>query len=898
MIRWFITLLLICYASIAAAQNTVTPQIGGGISYGFDGGVSFNGIVININCPQGATYIAALTSPTPTEQTAFKTAICSMVAHGTFALLDALYIEANTSAANAKVNAVNPGTFNLVQTGSLTFTADQGFTGDGSTGFLDTGFTPSTAGGHMALNSTGFGFCALNNRTTANNSVGFGAFNSGSGIGSYFLTLFSAPVKNGGAINDAGSDLVNPGAATTQGSWAFTRTASNVSKIYHNGAGLSTNQGAGSVSLTDRSIYEFARNDTAGPSSFTTDQHAYFFMGAGLTDAQVLSIHNDLGAMLWTLGIVTPCAVAPPVGSLQNYFFDSVAGADTNNCLAASGTPPVGPCLTITKANILKNQGGGSLTFSGSFTGCLVQSLSNVSNPSAGPITINLTGATLTSNCGGANVSTSGPKTAAILLDSINATLNGGTIRGSGFVAGSATQYGIAVQNSSQGPAVTYLIENTDISGFGVVGLTGSSDQGADIFMGGFSEAAGAPQGKCGNQTVNILNNTLHGSTATSGENNGFFGTGCGGTGQVQQVQGNLIFNISGIASNPGTGNGGYLAQGSTSSTGPGTNSYTKFTLAHDIGGNGTTCGGPVGLWVYQTYGALLTFDEVYNVQGASGFPGGGACDFSCYDFDINAWTGLAQYIYGHNCGGPGFVVYDAFTQDTIRYSIFENTASYNEDGGGSFSSGSGGTFGAPGQSFQAYNLTIFNNYVPGTSTPPSCLSMGFGNSYTGALWANNACYNAVKDTFNRTYMVQGNSAGGVNTITMKNNDYFNASGGTLTFAAQWPNPTTYAALSDLQTGTSQEANSKIITPGFTAPPSGTCTWTPSSQSTWPPSGCPSAYSTLAAGLVSAGANLASTDPVWFVAPQPTDAGQRDYYGNAIPGSGSCYNMGAYGVCP
>lgn len=578
-------------------------------------------------------------------------------------------------------------------------------------------------------------------------------------------------------------------------------------------------------------------------------------------------------------------------------FWDSVAGLDTNNCTTA-----LLACQTDNKmkalsfpANAVINWKGGS-----SFTGCLTIS---ASTGSPGPVTIQQysTGASpiITSNCGGANVSVSGPKTAALILDSLCGTsiVNGITVRGSGFVAGSATQYGIAVQNSAGGCTPTYLIENVDISGFGVVGLTGSSDQGADIFMGGFTEAIGVPQSQCGKMTVSILNNTLHGSTTTSGENNGFFGTGCG-TGYTQTAQGNSIFNISGIASNPGTGNGGYLGQGQTSFVGPTSNSYIKFSLAHDIGGNGTTCGGPVGLWAYQTYGALLTFDEVYNVQGSSGFPGGGACDFSAFDFDIQAVAGLAQYLYGHNTGGPGFVFFQAGLQDVVRYSIFENTGSYNEDGGGAISVASGGGSGSSGFSFQAYNNTIFQNYSPGTSTPPSCLSLGFGASYTGGLWANNVCHNAVQDTFSRTYMVQGNSATGVASITMKNNDYFNA-GGTLTTAVSWPSPTNYTLLSDLQAGTSQETGSKIITTGFTAPPTGNCTWTPSSQSpTWPPSGCPAAYSSIAAGLKSAGADLASTDPVWFVAPQPTDAGTRDYYANTIPGSGSCYDMGAYGVCP
>jgi hypothetical protein len=863
----------------------------GGIAYaqllpGF-GRTSTGGGAPTGGCAQANTYIAALTAPTTPEKNAYTAAICGMVADGTFALLDGLYIEANTSAANARVNAVNPGTFNLVGHGSCTFTADQGFTGDGTTCYNDPVFVPSTAGGHMTLNSASYGVCVLNSRTTpSSTSQAYGGQGVSATDRTYFYPLF-ASVISAGALNDAGGGGAS-NATNAQGSWIASRTLSSGAQNYLNGSPI-TSTAIVSSALPAATVVQMAGNNNGTLANWTSDQHGYWFFGAGLTQAQVTSIYTRLGNMMFALGN-GPCAVA---NSATNYFFDSVAGADTNNCLT-TGTA----CLTVTKMNALAHYGGGTLQWKGgsSFTGCLALAAStNVTNPGAGPITISQysTGAApiITSNCGGANSAPSGPKTAAITLDSINATINGIVVRGSGLVAGSATQYGIALQNSAGILTSNYIVENTDVSGFGVAGLT-SGDQGSDIISAGFSQAAGFPNA-CGFMNVSILNNTLHGSSTTSGENNGFYGLGCG-SGQLQTLQGNNIFNISAIANNAGTGNGAYLGQGNNSPAGAG-GSYIQFTLAHDIGASAAgTCGGPVGLWAFQTYLALLQFDEVYNVLATGGLPGG-SCDFSCYDFDISAYYGLAQYIYGHNCGGPGFVIYNGGLGDVIRYSILENTGSYNEDGGGAFGVGAG----SPGSSWQGYNNTIFQNYSPGTSTPPSCLSLGFGGAYAAGLWANNACYNAVQDMFGRTYMVQGNSATGVNTITMVNNDYFDA-GGTLTFAAQWPNPTTYATLALLQAGTGQETGSNTITPGFTTPPTGTCTWTPSSTVTWPPSGCPSAYSTLAAGLKSAGANLLNAyAATWFPSPYPTTEGLRDYYANAInPATSGCRNMGAYGVCP
>jgi hypothetical protein len=691
-----------------------------------------------------------------------------------------------------------------------------------------------------------------------------------------------------GANNGVASTVVDTGATMLLGENASSQCATAV------GAALASGPSANWVNQTTCSL------SWVSGTSGTTNLQGFATSDSGVVRAPSGTMRpgSTGGARAFLDGNVQSIAVRRPnvtfpVYTPVAYYFDSMAGSDSNNCLSTRA-----PCASTTKMAALRYRGGDTINWKAgsSFTGCLALNAKNVRNTTpANPITIQSygSGATpiITSNCGAANSGGNGPKTAAITLDSISATVNGIAVRGSGLVSGSATQYGIAAQNSSGVGTPTFVIENVDISGFGAPGATG--DAGGEIFVSGFSEAAGFPAA-CGNINVSILNVTLHGATASSEDDGGFGGAGCyPGSGFVTETaQGVLAYNMGG---HPG-GLGGCCGSGGTMSSYL-AGSYIQFSLAHDWGGNVSTCGGPAGFWAYIGTGGLLQFNEVYNGQNVGGYPGGGACDWAGYDWDSGTTDGVGQYLYSHNNGGPAFLMYNTSGNNVFRYSVSENDAFYVEDGGGAASMGTS----SAGSAWAIYNVTIYlSGSFPSNTSPPSCASFGYSGTYSGGLWANNACSNAATDMYGRTFMLNGNNAaGGENTINMVNNDYYNA-GGTLSQATGWsPRNQTFATIAAMQSGTGQEANSISTNPSFSSPPSGTCSWTPSTISSWPPSGCPSAYSTIASSLKSAGANLGSTESAYFTAPYPTTAGTRDYYGNTtIPGTGSCFDMGAYGVCP
>jgi hypothetical protein len=71
---------------------------------------------------------------------AVTAAVCGMVVDGTWPLLDALYVFAINSTANANLNWVSSSS-GATKVGSVSFSANNGYTGDESTGYFTTGTT-------------------------------------------------------------------------------------------------------------------------------------------------------------------------------------------------------------------------------------------------------------------------------------------------------------------------------------------------------------------------------------------------------------------------------------------------------------------------------------------------------------------------------------------------------------------------------------------------------------------------------------------------------------------------------------------------------------------------------------------------------------------------------------
>jgi hypothetical protein len=261
-------------------------------------------------CAASTAYLAAVSGLSGTQISAYNTAICALVSAGLFnTRFDAWYFFANASAANARVNVIAPGTYNLTEHGTCTFTANTGIQGDSATCYEDPAFVPSTAAGHFALNSSSFGVCILNSRTTVTGNPGtIGGLGSVANSYDYLAVLNDNPTKTtAGSMSEAAlSSAIAPTVANAQGMTVITRPDSGQYFFYLNGA-LLANIIHASIALANTTSVIFAFNNNGTIGFFSPDQLAYAWIGASVSLAETQTIRSIMNTMLATLGAPNVC---------------------------------------------------------------------------------------------------------------------------------------------------------------------------------------------------------------------------------------------------------------------------------------------------------------------------------------------------------------------------------------------------------------------------------------------------------------------------------------------------------------------------------------------------------------------------------------------------------------
>lgn len=283
-----IVALLLALIGAASAQVSMT-----GAGKGAPGG----GV-----CAQYTSFINRTSGTSATEKAAYQTMICGMVSDGTWSSLDALYIFATNTTTTAGLNLVSTS-YTLTVHGTLTFTADSGWLGDGSTGFLDTGMAATAAGLNFTQNSATVGLYDLasggqtspiqmGEDAATNFDVNFGVMQTAAG-GRDEATLTSTGQQTTADAN-------------TNGSYLLTRTGSASTTLYRNGSSFATLTST-SGSLSNCNIYIFADNGSSCPAGsaggFASDKLSAAFIGGGLNSTQAGKVQSRINAYMTALGI-------------------------------------------------------------------------------------------------------------------------------------------------------------------------------------------------------------------------------------------------------------------------------------------------------------------------------------------------------------------------------------------------------------------------------------------------------------------------------------------------------------------------------------------------------------------------------------------------------------------
>lgn len=245
---------------------------------------------------EATAYFAAMSvQPDATRKSALDTLISSLKTGGVWAKLDWLTVHAAHDEQAARVNAVNPAQVASVGV-APTFTTDRGYTGNGTTQYLNTGWNASTAAGKFTQNDCSMGvWCGTDVSSGAQYDCGNGnaTINARSGTNTA-LTVQSA----------AGSSTVlSP--ATSVGFTSWTRTSSTAGTAYKNGASM------GAISTTSATLRNAtflicaANTSTTGTvtaGNFSTRRIQALCWGSQLSGAEQLALYNALATYMTAVG--------------------------------------------------------------------------------------------------------------------------------------------------------------------------------------------------------------------------------------------------------------------------------------------------------------------------------------------------------------------------------------------------------------------------------------------------------------------------------------------------------------------------------------------------------------------------------------------------------------------
>lgn len=243
-----------------------------------------------------ALFARITADPGTTRKNLINNLIVSLKTAGVWTKLDVLYLFAAADSQSALLNWVS-SSYNCTATNSPTFTANQGYTGNGTNAHLATGFNPSSAAGRVfAQDSSHLGVYTLSTGTGVLNVLEAGSTTLSANWG---INSFRSDLGNVIRAELSGTAFSNSTAvASPKGHNAIARSSSSQVRIYRDGALLATNSDT-STSPTNTNLAWLRYGTT-----YSARQIAAGHMGSSLSDAEMAAMNTALSTYLTAVGAI------------------------------------------------------------------------------------------------------------------------------------------------------------------------------------------------------------------------------------------------------------------------------------------------------------------------------------------------------------------------------------------------------------------------------------------------------------------------------------------------------------------------------------------------------------------------------------------------------------------
>jgi len=271
-------------------------SIWGSIRPPFAGGVAEDALMA-----PWITAIGGSGNITTPRRAIVNTLMAGLRTDGLLPVLDRLWILAAANTSQAHTDIINCSTLTAVS--SPTFAADTGYTANGA-GYLATGFTPSSAGGHFSANSASYGVYILNNRTTGQTASAMGVIEGAELRYTLLEPKETTPVCT---YEIMGADFATAAPITSiRHSFVVSRTSSNTHALYLDNVAtpfISTSAG-NSFGLPTFPFFIMATNlDGTAQHTSVADVFGAAFIGGGMTAAQAVNLSNRINTYIGAIGL-------------------------------------------------------------------------------------------------------------------------------------------------------------------------------------------------------------------------------------------------------------------------------------------------------------------------------------------------------------------------------------------------------------------------------------------------------------------------------------------------------------------------------------------------------------------------------------------------------------------
>jgi hypothetical protein len=247
--------------------------------------------------PDASTLFARFTTPpTDARKTLISNLIIALKAADVWSKLDAFYVMAAHDAQAARQNWIRDA-FNLTAVSSPSFTVDRGYATNGTTSYLNTGYTPATDGVNFTQNAASLGIWSREDSVNTGNDIG-GREGATSRQTAIILrpttTTLHARINLGNANGSIASN-------SSLGFFVASRDDASTIRTYRDGSLL----GTGSYASTDPSpqpLFIGASNTNGTATAFQAREYAASMAGASLDAAQNANLYAALNTYMQAVG--------------------------------------------------------------------------------------------------------------------------------------------------------------------------------------------------------------------------------------------------------------------------------------------------------------------------------------------------------------------------------------------------------------------------------------------------------------------------------------------------------------------------------------------------------------------------------------------------------------------